>query len=251
MTSLDLERRIKSGEILTREEVLAVWEDVRQGVRRRFPDGFLHIEEHSCWIIGDFVSGFTASNDGRYPGMREFRAAKLQGMLTMGCQNTPYYAFVAAGFTSQNNPNYDACLDETPWLVVDKLPKHYFKDAEKRKEAISWLVEIVTGAGRPATSINYKDFYRYGLHNLLFYCGSSPYRALEEAGHVILPTDMNTVTKGYWTKLKNRSSYVSGLARQLGRPPKYEELPYALVKAAGSTNAALVEAGLLNKDEQK
>jgi len=61
----DLERRIKAGETLSREEALEIWDDVKCGLRKQFPHGampnnysFLRDPQHRRWILQEFISNF-------------------------------------------------------------------------------------------------------------------------------------------------------------------------------------------------
>lgn len=243
MTNLDLERRIKAGEKLTREDIIEVWRDVETGFRKKFPKGFLQVLEHRQWICNKFVLDFKREHK-RYPQEPDIHTTKLRGLFTGYCNDSPYTMLVEAGFTNPANPYYDKILDKTPWLII-RMPQGYWKNPENKINAVRWLVEKVEEQGREILSVSVADFADNGLRGCIDVYNSSPFLALKEAGYEIQPTSMDKVPIGHWINPENRAKHVREIAEKLGRLPKYKELPTQLIRQAGGLRKALKEVGLL------
>ncbi len=251
----DLERRIKAGETLTREEVLEVWNDVRVGIRKQFPHnartsmGFFKIPEHREILAQEFNWQFLREH-GRYPEKRDYRRAKLDGLLGHYYNSSSYQLLTEVGFTNPKNVvYYDVVLDKMPWLAI-RLPQGFWQDKESRAKAIRWVVCVCRKLGKSLEDITWGD-----IQNLI-----GPVRAaqknsitlpqlFEAAGYKIHPAEVQKVPDGYWHSRANRTEYFLRRTKQLGRPPGSREVLSSLLKAAGSYKTLLAEAGLLTHEK--
>jgi len=256
--NLDLERRIKAGEPLSREEALSVWEDVRQGVRKQFPHGampnnysFLRDEQHRHWILQEFISDYLR-DEGRYPEQSDYEHAKLAGLLGKYFNYSPHNAAVFAGFTNPENITYyDVVLDKMPWLAI-RLPQNFWQIKENRAKAVRWAVRFLRKQGKSLAEIGWNEVAELvGPIRTAQKERITLPELLAEAGYDLNIVELRKVPNGTWQDQKTRIAYMLRRTAELGRPPGSREVSPALLKCSGGYHNLLDEAGLLTKTSEK
>lgn len=202
----------KASEFYTDEQVLRIWEDVKDGGKKIFPHGLLQNEDYRNIIVRQFVNGFKEKNNGAYPNRSDFEKAKLAGLLGY-YGGSPFKAFTKAGYCNPNEKVFDKNLADEPWSVIVCLPNRYWSDNKNRIKATRWLVDKTKSEGGYPTA---DDFKNNSLSGLLSSCGSSDIQIIEEAGYMdptsevfdpvldFAPWLTLNVPNGYWKDPLNR-----------------------------------------------
>ncbi|MBI2040965.1 MAG: hypothetical protein HYT16_02575 [DPANN group archaeon] len=255
MTHSDLERRIRAGETLAPDEVLDVWDDVKCGLRKQFPHGtrpnnysFLRDRQHRRWILQKFISN-CLRDKGRHPEQNDYKDARLNGLLGHYLNSSSYDAAVFAGFTNPENVvYYDVVLDKMPWLAI-RLPQKFWLVRETRTKGTKWAVRVLRKLGKTPEEIEWRDIEQLIGHvRVTQKTRLTLPELLDEAGYKISPAKMQKAPNSYWREPENRRAYILHRKEELGRPPRSREVPSSLLRAAGSYECLLAEAGLLTSE---
>lgn len=185
---------------ISKEETIQLWYERRRGERKKFPDKFLQNKNHRAYLIQAAVEEFRSETGKRYPTLDYLAKNKLGALINWYYGDSPYLAFIEAGFTDPNSEYYDPELAETPWLALKQLPKNFFNKKEIRVEAIKWLKEEVDGI----KNVTADAFEEHGLSGLFQNTyDSSTFKALKEAFPNLTEDDLSRKPAGYW-KTKKR-----------------------------------------------
>lgn len=229
-----------------KDECIEIWNSVKCGALKKFPRNFWQNYDHRKQILEDFVKTYRKNNNGGYPQNTEFIKNRLRGLLKF-YGGSSLSALVEAGFTNRESENYDALLDETPWLIMARLPQRYWDDGTNVRKAVDWLAKVTT---KEATKLLQDDFKENYLSGLLDSYSSSPVTIIRRAGYEVKELERSQVTKNYWVRA-NITNHIRKLVEELGKPvSKITAQDFAnaglggmLVKLGNSPTVALQEAG--------
>ncbi|MFH0830317.1 MAG: hypothetical protein V1887_04115 [Candidatus Aenigmatarchaeota archaeon] len=225
-------REAQPKRVYGREEAIEVWNDVKQGLRKYFPKGFWDDPDHRKYIVREFVDG-TLKATGHYPGsVRDWKPAKLGGLLGHYENQDMMAPLKEAGYMDRESENFDERLMTAPWTIMQNSPKGYWEDAGNRINAVRWMVDLC----RKRNGRNYpipKDFKENNLNGLIQHHYHSFFEALEEAGYTDPTQDvfdpvldyapwlvLDIMPMGYWNDSENRASATRWLVEMTGKEPE-------------------------------
>ncbi|MDI6917917.1 MAG: hypothetical protein QMC80_09010 [Thermoplasmatales archaeon] len=164
-----------------------------------------------------------------------------------------------SGLLAKYNQSPSAALEDTGYgvhpLKRKYLPTGYWNKKENRVKPVRDMVEKLN---KPMRNITYKDFKDFGLFGLLTSrYGSSPWRALKDAGYTIGRTQLHTKPHHYWDKKERRIKAVRKMVEKTGKDPmgittkdfmRHNLGGMLFSKYNGSPFSALKEAGFVNNE---
>jgi hypothetical protein len=207
----------KIKEDYSRGRCVQIWNDVKSGLRKRFPRYFWEKHSHLQYLTEEFIKEFQKElKTKQYPNTRDFRKYKLRGLIG-AFENSTYITLTSTGFTDSFSDNYDPVLVESPWSVLDSVTRNYWTKKENRIKATTWLVEKLN---KPITDIMYTDFIDNDIATLIKHYTKDVYKALNEAGYDVLPWEMKGTAHDFFDKKKNRLKATKWLVKKLSKPLK-------------------------------
>lgn len=161
-----------------------------------------------------WLTTITQRKEKRYPTQEDFENSGLCGLISGNYNGSPLEAFEEAGYTTESSKVYDKVLAETPWKVMQQLPKGFW-DKETRARAVRLLVEET---GKEVSELTQKDFIGDDLSRLLTRKNGSPHALLREAGYAVEKREMDFVPKGTWKDKRNTTEALRITSRVANKP---------------------------------
>jgi len=206
--------KIREYETYSPDRCVQIWYEVRNGERRKFPNGFNQRYEHRVAIIRAFIDEYRKERPGAYPNQRAFKENKLSGLLTK-YGASPYRAFHEAGFTDLKTAVYDHRLAEAPWTVLGMVPIRYWKQKGHRINATRWLVKELQ---KEPSQIVTEDFENEGIGKVIHYNNDSLYETIREAGYKLEPWEMTETPNGFWKSKENKVRAIRWMVDRAKKP---------------------------------